>query len=202
MLDPRISHNRGYIPHIDPGALTQFITFRLADSMPQTVLKAWQNELGSGAITDVEKRKTIESYLDQNYGVCVLRDPRVAHIVEETLLKWDGDRYVLEAWVIMPNHVHILITPNQDQSVSVIMHSIKSFTAHSANRLLGKKGAFWSKEYFDRYIRDARHYRAVVSYIEENPVKAGLCHSPEQWLFSSAHQNPAEVKTPPSDRAS
>ncbi|WP_222435079.1 hypothetical protein, partial [Bacillus pumilus] len=77
-------------------------------------------------------------------------------------------------------------------AISDIMHSIKSYTAHEANRILGRKGSFWFKEYFDRYIRDGKHYQATVRYIDENPVKARLCQNVEDWEFSSAFYKKAE----------
>jgi hypothetical protein len=109
MYDPRIWHSRGYIPHVDPGEVTQFITFRLADSMPQTVLEAWRNDLKSGEITDAGLRKRIETYLDQNFGERWLSDERIATLVQNSILHLDGKKYRVIAWVIMPNHVHILI---------------------------------------------------------------------------------------------
>jgi REP element-mobilizing transposase RayT len=95
-------------------------------------------------------------------------------------------KYQLTAWVIMPNHVHMLCTPHSAYSLAQIVHSLKSFTASEANKILGQSGRFWQKEYFDRYIRNARHFARVVSYIEKNPVKANLCDRPEDWPFSSA----------------
>lgn len=184
--DPRYWHSRGYVPHFDIEACTQFITFRLADSMPQEVLAKWRAELEAAEITDADLRKRIETYLDQNYGSCALKITEIADTVKETLVKWNGKKYRLIAWVIMGNHVHILITPLPGHSVSEIMHSIKSFTAHAANGILGRKGHFWAKEYFDRYIRDARHFAATIRYIEENPVKAKLCGDPTEWYYSSA----------------
>ncbi|MBL8122630.1 MAG: transposase [Pyrinomonadaceae bacterium] len=186
MYDPRISHSRGYIPHVDPGEMTQFITFRLADSMPQTVLNRWKEDLKNGEITDAGLRKRIETYLDQNYGERLLSDKRVAKLVKHAILHLDGKKYRLIAWVIMPNHVHLLIVTLAGYTVSEIMHSLKSFTSHEANKILNRKGNFWYKEYFDRYIRDGKHYRATLRYIEENPVKARICEKPEDWEFSSA----------------
>jgi REP element-mobilizing transposase RayT len=186
MYDPRIWHSRGYLPHVDDDRLVQFVTFRLADSMPQEVLERWRQDLASGLVTDADLRRRIETYLDQNYGSAALKDPRIANVLQETLLKWDGKRYRLLAWVIMPNHAHILIEIFDGIALSDVMHSIKSYTAHEANRILDRKGRFWSKEYFDRYIRNGRHFAAVVRYIEDNPVKAGLCSRPEDWRFSSA----------------
>ena len=186
-MDPRFWHSRGFLPHFDKDGYTQFITFRLADSLPQNVLEKWRAELLSGEITDADHRRRIEIYLDQNYGSGHLRDRRIATVLQETLLKWDGERYKLIAWVIMPNHAHILLSPMPGFRVADIMHSIKSFTAHEANRILCRNGRFWAKEYFDRYIRDQRHFASTIAYIENNPVKARLCDSPEKWPYSSAY---------------
>src|SRR5258708_26451540 len=185
--DPRYWHSRGFLPHFDSDGFTQFITFRLADSMPQEVLGRWRSELDQNEIADADFRRRIEYYLDQNYGASYLRDPAIAEVVQDTLLKWDGERYHLLAWVIMPNHGHIVLSPMPNFAVSEIMHSIKSFTAHEANRILDRKGQFWAKEYFDRYIRDHRHFASTIAYIENNPVRAKLCKSPEKWPFSSAY---------------
>ena len=185
--DPRYWHSRGFLPHFDPDGVTQFITFWLADSVPQEVLDRWRIELDSGDITDADMRRRIEYYLDQNYGESWLRIPAIANALQETLLKWDGEKYRLISWVIMPNHGHILITPLEKNRVSDIMHSIKSYTAHFANELLERKGRFWAKEYFDRYIRDQRHFANTIAYIENNPVKAKLCKAPAQWPYSSAY---------------
>lgn len=182
-------HSRGYLPHFDKREILQFITFRLADSLPQTVLAKWRIELEKDELTDVDFRRRIEFYLDQNYGSSVLKNKKIASIVQETLLKFDGEKYKLIAWVIMPNHVHLLIKVLGENSLSVIMHSIKSFTAHEANKILNKKGRFWSKEYFDRFIRDEKHFIQTVRYIEMNPVKAKLCQKPYDWEFSSAFYN-------------
>ncbi len=154
--------------------------------MPQTVLEKWRSELEQGEITDADLRRRIEIYLDQNYGAAHLRDPRIALMIQETFLKWDGERYRLLSWVIMPNHVHILLTPEPGIAVADIMHSIKSYTAHEANRILGRKGQFWAKEYFDRFIRDRKHFASTIAYIENNPVKARLCDAAEKWPYGSA----------------
>ena len=185
--DPRYWHSRGFLPHFEQDGFTQFITFRLADSVPQNVLDKWRGELEAGDITDADMRRRIEYYLDQNYGESWLKIPLVANALQETLLKWDGERYRLISWVIMPNHGHVLLMPFEGYRVSDIMHSIKSFTAHFGNEFLNRKGRFWAKEYFDRYIRDQRHFANTIAYIENNPVKARLCKSPEQWPYGSAY---------------
>jgi putative DNA methylase len=83
----------------------------------------------------------------------------------------------------MPNHVHVLIQM-MDEPLANIIHSWKSYTAHEANKLLGRKGAFWMPDYFDRYIRDKEHFIATVEYILQNPVKAGLVDTAENWSWS------------------
>jgi REP element-mobilizing transposase RayT len=180
-------HSRDYLPHFEGGERTQFITFRLKDSLPQEVLERWRLELeGTGG--EAELRRRVEAYLDAGYGQALLRDAGVASLVEAALLHFDGRRYRLAAWVVMPNHVHLLLTPLSGYTLSSIMHSLKSYTAGEANKLLRRQGALWQEEYFDRYIRDARHYAQTVAYIEANPVKAGLCLLPEDWPYGSARR--------------
>ena len=181
-------HSRGYLPHFDGGEIAQTVTFRLADSLPQAVLERWKRELGSesAATVDAILRRLVEHYLDQGYGSCRLRDARGAGMVQTCLLHSDGQRYRLSAWVVMPNHVHVLLTPDALWSLSEIMKSLKSFTSHEANKILDTRGQFWMEDYFDRYIRNESHFVAAIAYIENNPVKAGLCKRPSYWPFSSA----------------
>jgi REP element-mobilizing transposase RayT len=131
-------------------------------------------------------RRRIEKYLDMSYGMCFLSNRDVAEMVQASLLALHGVRYELFAWVVMPNHTHSLLSPTDGWSLEKLMHSHKSFTAHQANRILNRSGEFWMKEYFDRYIRNAAHFEKTIRYIENNPVKAGLCPKPEDWPFSSA----------------
>ena len=76
------------------------------------------------------------------------------------------------------------------------MHSIKSYTAHEANKILGRSGQFWQPESFDRYIRNQKHFLSVIRYIENNPVKAGLCLRPEDWAYSSATRSGEASRLP------
>ena len=187
-LPPPHWHSRGYLPHFDGGGLTQFLTFRLAGSLPAAKLAQWEEELKhlpeNGR--DVERRKRIEAWLDRPGADGWLRNERIARIVEDALLRFDADRYRLHAWVVMPNHVHALITIAPAQNLSAILHSWKSFTATQANRVLGRRGKFWQEEYFDRFLRDAEHFAKAVDYIEMNPVKSGLCRAKGEWRFGSA----------------
>ena len=134
----------------------------------------------------IEKRKRMAAYLDAGHGSCWLRRSEIAGIVEEALQFFDGERYRLIAWVIMPNHVHVIIEMKPGHSLGGILHSWKSFSARQANKQLGRSGAFWHREYYDRFIRDAAHLRSAVRYVEFNPVNAGMCRSPEEWPFGSA----------------
>src|ERR1051325_4082187 len=131
-------------------------------------------------------RRRVEVYLDQGHGACYLKEPQVAAMVQNALLFHDRHKYPLIAWVLMPNHVHVLCTPCPGQSLANIMHSVKSFSSSEANKMLDRSGRFWQKEYFDRYIRNAREFSKTVAYIDHNPVKANLCERPEDWPFSSA----------------
>ena len=169
-------YSRGYLLHWDHPGMIQSMTFRLDDSMPASVIEKWKTELslqpeGQRA---VELRRRIEEYLDDGQGGCWLRQPEVAYLVESALIYFDGQRYRLLAWCIMPNHVHALIETKVGFPLAGVLHSWKSFTGHKANELLQRSGEFWQREYLDRYVRNAEHYDKVVAYIEENPVKAGL----------------------------
>jgi putative DNA methylase len=165
---------------------------RLYDAVPGTVLQSWKSELAwvsNLPATDpreIELRKLIAHYEDAGRGACWLCDERIAALVENSLLHFDGQRYRLIAWCVMPNHVHVLIETSEDWPLASILHSWKSYTAHMANQILRRSGDFWLREYFDRFVRDERHFRNVVTYIERNPVKAGFVRLPEAWRWSSA----------------
>jgi putative DNA methylase len=181
-------HSRGYLPHWEAGETPQSITFRLHDSLPRTLREHWRAELANLGESEqqLERRKRIEAALDAGHGACFLQQPAIAALVENALLHFDRKRYHLHAWVVMPNHVHVLVTPLHGNSLSSLVHAWKSFTAKAANRRLGREGAFWFEEYFDRAIRDDRHFVRAVEYIENNPVQAGLCAQASDWPFGSA----------------
>jgi REP element-mobilizing transposase RayT len=189
---PKDWHSRGYIPHFERPGLFQGITFRLADSIPAHVLESL---LQGKAADDAAKRARIEAYLNAGHGACHLRDPRVARVVEDALLYFDGARYRMIAWVVMPNHVHVLIETLADHKLGDIVHSWKSYTAKQANQILARTGHFWFREYYDRFIRDERHFANAVEYIHYNPVKAGLVAKAEDWPFGSAAHK-AQIELP------
>ncbi len=179
-------YSRGYLPHFDDTSRTQFITYRLAYSLPQKVLRRFQILLEHGEITDRELLIRVDKYLDQGIGECYLRDPEIAEMVEANLRNFDGKKYTLHAWVIMPNHIHLLLTPKDGHTLSEITHSAKSYTANCSNEILKREGRFWFPEVFDRFIRDQDHFEKTWRYIEMNPVKANLCAKSFEWRFSSS----------------
>src|SRR5262245_55899719 len=120
--------------------------------MPMEILKKWKEELSTLTKdeSDIECRKRIDAYLDNCYGSCFLQDPRIAEVVQNNLLHFDGERYHLHAWCVMPNHVHVLFTPVSHWELSRIVQSWKSYTAHEGNKILQRSGEFWQPEPYDR----------------------------------------------------
>jgi REP-associated tyrosine transposase len=172
---------RGYLPHFDNGAIVQVITFRLADSLPRGVYKHILSVADDG-----ERERLMHRLIDEGRGRCLLRTPANAEIVVEALSFFDGERYRLLAWVIMPNHVHAMVEQIEGHRLDQIVHSWKSFTAKQINRRLNMDGRLWARDYFDRYVRGERHYFNAIYYIENNPVKAGFVRMAEDWAYSSA----------------
>ena len=171
------------VPHRENKAL-QSITFRLYDSLPKEVIEEIKLKLDINEDDDSydsiqyqRLRQKIAEYEDAGYGQCFLRDERIAAIMQDTLKHFDGERYQLICWCIMPNHVHVLIEVNEGWSLSRIMHGWRSYTAKEANRILGRTGKFWMEEYYDRYIRDDNHLQKTINYILNNPANAGL----DEW---------------------
>jgi putative DNA methylase len=181
-------HSRGYLPHFDRANLIQAITFRLADSLPATKLAALELELAhlADGEREVERRRAIEAALDAGHGECPLKNPKIAEIVESALVHFDGRRYRLLAWCVMPNHAHALIEELPGYSLDSVVQSWKSFTSKEANRQLGRHRRFWMPEYYDRFIRDEVHFWNALRYVEQNPVKARLARAAEDWPFGSA----------------
>ncbi len=181
-------HSRGYLPHIEAGQEPQFLTWRLADSVPKSVLDVWFEELARRPERERKRElmRRVGKFLDAGFGSCVLRMPHVARIVQEGLMYYHPDRYVLHSWVVMPNHVHTLLTPQHGHEVARIMQSLKSYTAKRINEVTGSSGTFWQRDYLDKLILDREQFERIRLYIEWNPVKAGLCFEPQAWPFSSA----------------
>ncbi len=186
MEDHRGWHSRGYLPHLDIGEVTQFITFRLGDSLPQSVLEELEDLRRRGE--HVARIERAEYYFDQGHGSCILREPSCAMIVQEALIFLHDKRFELIAWVIIPNHVHFLARFGEGQSLSKGMHSLKSYTSNELGKLHPEVRPIWQQESFDRYIRGEEHYQWVVNYIHNNPVIANYCESSDDFPWSSAYR--------------
>jgi len=174
-------YTRDHYIHRDEPGLIQAITFRLADSLPLHQLYA------SGVKRDPDAdRERIQGWLDRGWGACLLSNTRAATIVEDVLLHDDGQRYVLLAWVVMPNHVHVLIEATEGGSLPEIVQGWKGVSARRVNAALGRQGQLWRSGYYDRYMRDLDHFEQSVLYVHNNPVKAGLVEDGRDWRFGSA----------------
>ncbi|MEQ1854715.1 MAG: transposase [Chthoniobacteraceae bacterium] len=116
----------------------------------------------------------VDAWLDAGHGECVLRDDRCRVVVEATLRFREGDDYLQHAWVVMPNHVHALVSLNSEAALETVLGAWKSVSSRRIGKLIGRHGTLWQEDYFDRLIRDAEHFGNVVRYIRRNPVKAKL----------------------------
>lgn len=190
---PRGWHSRGYLPHLDSNVVIQHVTFHLADSLPKETLQRISAEIQElkPEQQDIEKRRRIEALVDAGHGACWLQRPEYAQIVQDALLHFDGERYRMIAWVVMPNHVHALFQTINDWSMNAVVGSWKTFTANAIGRRVRKADEpvphVWHPEFWDRYIRDQNHFDTAIAYIHNNPVQAGLVTQPEQWPWSSAY---------------
>ncbi|MGA2280583.1 MAG: helicase C-terminal domain-containing protein [Verrucomicrobiota bacterium] len=176
-----------YLPHWRQPGASYFVTFRLGDSVPSVKFKQWEHELKVWLEKHPEPHseadrleyhqqfsERFQQWLDAGEGECVLKNPEASAIVEKALRHFDGERYVLGHYVIMPNHVHALVRPLGDALLAEITHSWKSFTAHEINDLLNRNGSLWQPESFDCIVRNEAQLEKFSAYIRENPAKAGL----------------------------
>jgi putative transposase len=190
---PKGWYSSNDLPHLDSANVIQHVTYRLADSLPQAVLVQMQTELEERIRNQderqIELRRRIEAYIDAGHGSCVLQHSDNAECMVDTWFRFDGERYRLLEWVVMPNHCHVLIEPFEGIPLSKIALSWKNYTARRINRktnLREKHSQVWQRDYWDRFIRDEDHYMSAKKYIAMNPVKAGLVVKPEDWTWSSA----------------
>ena len=187
------------LPHWAQDGAVVFITWRTLDSMPQEVLEGWRAErnrwlvahnidptlpgwktqvqdLPLEQMTEYHEQCTTRwhEHLDAGHGACVLRQPELAQIVRDSLLHFDGDRYEMLDFVIMPNHVHLLAYFPDKAALLEQCESWKHFTGVQVNRQLGTKGRFWQQDAFDHLVRHEAQVRRLQHYIAENPAHAGL----------------------------
>jgi REP element-mobilizing transposase RayT len=158
-----------------------FVTFRLWDAVAPNLPSIDKKALHKLSAEQIAALTELPLCL----GSCALRRPELAKTVQDSLRHFHEQRYLLSAWCVMPNHVHVVFTPQGGHDPSDILHSWKSYTAHEANKLLQTNGTFWERESFDHLIRSVEQFEGFVRYVEQNPVEAGLCTSPEDWAYSS-----------------
>jgi REP element-mobilizing transposase RayT len=220
-MSPTI-RSRGYLPHWECDHAVYFVTFRLADSLPQELLARLRQERAAldrsrstvscsagfqpasvsktpaGKMPALQADQTrarklqailqkAEQCLDGGLGECHMRDPRIAKIVADTIRHFDGQRYQLIAWCVMPNHVHVIFSPLGEETLETILHAWKSYSAHEANTLLRRTGHFWQREYFDHIVRNETSLHKIIRYVEDNPQKAGLQNWP--WVSSAVSRS-------------
>jgi carbamoylphosphate synthase large subunit/REP element-mobilizing transposase RayT len=175
------------LPHWRQTGAAYFVTFRLADAVPATLLREWKEELNrwlkfhpepwdSRTRHEYQRRfqESREAWLDRGHGSCLLREEFAAEIVANALKHFQDTRYLLDAFVVMPNHVHALLLPLNGHSLSEILHSWKSFTGKELKSRARKQKIIWQDENYDRIVRDEKELQHFRDYIECNPSKAGL----------------------------
>ena len=182
---------RARLPHWEADQAIYFVTFRLPDSLPRSVLQEFEAErqnilaaakqAGRPTLSPSDERRLeellsekIQSKLDAGANRCFLADPQIAGVVAEALGHFNLSKYRMYAWCVMPNHVHALFRVFDGHALPEILHAWKSFSATRANRVLGRSGGFWQREYYDHLVRSEDEFYRIVGYIAENPNRASL----------------------------
>lgn len=175
--------------------VSYFVTYPLADALPRAVLEAWHEEtehrmrmfaqvrrrlLTPEEETEIAEktRGHVETYLDRGHGACILADPRLANLVEQTLQRFAGERYELHAWCVMPNHFHCVLTPLHGSEMVAILKAWAWYSAHEVNRLLKRTGALWQPMPYFQPLKTTEARERMVLYVLDNPAKAGLLEWP------------------------
>ncbi len=210
LFDPRgeVTIREGNLPHWYQPGVTYFVTFRTEDSVPQSLLRSWYSRRNDWlrrhgvdpASTnwkaqlrqspDLEHEfnavftREFMEYLDRGYGACVLRDVRLAEIIADSLQHFDGERYLMGDFVVMPNHVHLLTCLLGTTEIEEQCKSWKTFTARRINKALARRGRFWQEESFDHLVRSPEQFEYFRRYIADNPRTARV--PPGQYLHSVA----------------
>ena len=177
----------GNLPHWEQGSVWYFVTFRLFDALPLAVVEEikrerelWKQTHDLKCLSTDERieyhrlfSERYESLLDAGNGSCLLRESRNLEIVRKALRFFEGQRYNLDEFVIMPNHVHVLVKPLEEHRLVDILHSWKSYTANQINKRLQRTGPLWQHESYDHIVRNEMARNAIRRYIRENPKVAG-----------------------------
>ncbi|MBL7017062.1 MAG: primosomal protein N', partial [Kiritimatiellales bacterium] len=192
-FDPEesIADLKGTLPHWRQDGAVYFVTFRLADSLPEEKWTLWKREKEKWLEEHPEPRDEatrreyyelfpdrLQTWMDAGYGSCRFSESNAKALVEAALKRFDGERYRLHEFVVMPNHVHVLVSPLEDNLLSDILHSWKSYTATELNRISENKGTVWQKESFDHIVRNERQMARIRKYIQDNPKQCGRDFQP------------------------
>jgi putative transposase len=182
-----------HLPHWRQKGATYFVTFRLGDALPQSKLQLlkrireeWERTYPPPRNDEAwiayarEVTNSAERWLDEGYGVCHFRDRCWCDDLRDRLHHFQGQRYFLSCWAMMPNHCHAVIQPFDDFALEDLLGAMKGVTARHINAALGTSGAIWEEECYDRIVRDEEHLWRVIQYIGRNPRKAGLANE-EEW---------------------
>ena len=188
-LDPHLPVTRyeRHLPHWRQAGATYFVTFRLGDSLPQGKLnelegckREWERKYPVPWSEIVWRRfaeelgEQVDAWLDQGIGCCSLRIGSARTQVTGAIHFFDGQRYEVDCYVVMPNHVHVIVRPFDEHPLERILQSWKRYSAREINALLGQDGQFWQEESYDQIVRDEAHLFHCVQYIGTNPTRAGL----------------------------
>jgi len=214
LFDPKaeLSISEHFRPHWSQAGAIVFITFRTADSIPQDVLDRWEREkhvwMGrhdcpidrhwskvlptlDPLLQDqfkIEFNRCREDFLDTGHGACVLRKPEFAKIVADTLLHFDGERYRMGDFIVMPNHAHLLASFPSEEALVAQCDSWLHYSAWKINLALKQKGKFWQQEPFDHLVRSPGQYEYLRRYIRDNGAKAQL--SENEYLYREYGSSP------------
>lgn len=208
IYDPNVESRESArnLPHRDQACALTFVTFRMADSMPKQVVAGWHNEiehwfekngLAGKSVKEVLDAVDIDSsvkqklrkfkhsrwhgHFDDCHGDCLLRKPELAVEVSKSILHFNDERYDVERFIVMPNHVHVLIQMRRGFDLRKQFREIQRYSARQINKLVGRKGELWQGEPFDHIVRSDRQFSYLQNYIQDNPVKGRI---PEgEFLF-------------------
>ncbi|MBQ3349564.1 MAG: transposase [Thermoguttaceae bacterium] len=202
-------YKRRDVPHWDYSEATQHISFRLSDSLPQNQLERFKKQVEEypPLLRSTYLHREIEDWIHQGAGSCILSIPELAQCVIDTLNQSNEKCYHLYQWVVMPNHIHVLINEFPQNPLGDVVKSWKHYTSMSFDKILHNlkssnryrngyieniintfHGNYWIVDYWDVMIQSNRQFRIVSKYIANNPVKAGLVDKPEDYPWSSSYR--------------
>jgi REP element-mobilizing transposase RayT len=173
-------HSRGYLPHFDARGVVQHVVLCTKGALDQDSLSKLSQ------LSPAEKYEQVDAWLDASQSGAIFHDPRCAAALEEQCFYFDGQRYDLLAWCVMPNHAHVVMCCCGETSLGQIIRTWKVQTVRAIVACFGHKVDIFAKDYFDRFMRNGNQTLSTIAYVERNPVVAGLCDVPEDWRFSSA----------------